>query len=490
MDKPTRIFDRDFEWKHLVRFVDRAGTRPQLGVITGRRRQGKTYLLDALAAQSGGLYFGATQATAGESLALFAAAVSDHVGSPVPLRFANWDEAVTYLYTAPELRSVVVMIDEFPYLSNVSPSLPSIIQQEIDRAFTRGSGPSLLLCGSALSVMGRILAGNAPLRGRANLELVVRPFDHRLAARYWGITDPRLAVQAHAVVGGTPAYRGFVNDDLPRDPADFDAWVMRTVLDPGTPLFLEARYLLAEEVTALREASIYHSVLAAVAAGNNTRGGIASHVGRNASDLTHYLNVWEDTGLLVREEDVFRSGRSRYRIAEPLISFYEVVSRPQWGRLEAGHAETVWADAKARFAAQVLGPHFETLCRRWAQLVAADMFGALPGEVGAGVIADAANRTQIQVDVAVFAPAERSGPRRILSLGEAKWGKTMTLAHIDRLRRAAHLLEGRGYDTSTTRLTCYSGTGFDEDIRAAAARDARIHLIELADLYVPVDGSR
>ncbi|MGH9112141.1 MAG: AAA family ATPase, partial [Acidimicrobiales bacterium] len=261
-------------------------------------------------------------------------------------------------------------------------------------------------------------------------------------------------------------------------------------LDPGTPLFLEARYLLAEEVTALREASIYHSVLAAVAAGNNTRGGIASHVGRKASDLTHYLNVWEDTGLLVREEDVFRSGRSRYRIAEPLISFYEVVSRPQWGRLEAGHAETVWADAKARFAAQVLGPHFETLCRRWAQLVAADMFGALPGEVGAGVIADAANRTQIQVDVAVFAPAERSGPRRILSLGEAKWGKTMTLAHIDRLRRAAHLLEGRGYDTSTTRLTCYSGTGFDEDIRAAAARDARIHLIELADLYVPVDGSR
>jgi uncharacterized protein len=85
----------------------------------------------------------------------------------------------------------------------------------------------------------------------------------------------------------------------------------------------------------------------------------------------------------------------------------------------------------------------------------------------------------------VFSPAERGGPRRVLSLGEAKWGKTMTLADIDRLRRAAHLLERRGYDTSTTRLTCYSGTGFDEHLRVAAAEDERIHLVELAHLYTP-----
>jgi uncharacterized protein len=101
------------------------------------------------------------------------------------------------------------------------------------------------------------------------------------------------------------------------------------------------------------------------------------------------------------------------------------------------------------------------------------------------VVADPARRTQIQVDVAVFAPAERSAPRRVLSLGEAKWGKTMTLDHIDRLRRAAHLLDGRGYDTSATRFTCYSGAGFDEQLRAAASNDPRIHLVELADLYAP-----
>jgi hypothetical protein len=270
----------------------------------------------------------------------------------VPLRFADWNEAVTFLYASPELRAAVVVIDEFPYLSDVETALPSILQREIDRGASRQAGPSLLLCGSALSVMGRLLAGGPPLRGRANLELVVRPFDYRLAARYWRITDPRLAVHTHAVVGGTPAYRAYLSDDLPRNQADFDDWVLRTVLNPATPLFRDARYQLAEEVAGLRETSLYHSVLAAVAAGNNTRGGIATHVGRKATDLTHYLNVWEDTGLLVREEDMFRSGRSRYRIAEPLITFYEVVCRPQWGRLEAGRAEAVWADARPRFTAQ------------------------------------------------------------------------------------------------------------------------------------------
>lgn len=483
--KPDHIYQRDFEWGHLARFAARAGTRPQLGVVSGRRRQGKTYLVEALAAQSGGLYFGATQATAAESLDLFAAALSTHVGSPVPLRFASWDEAVTYLYTAPHLQSTVIVIDEFPYLSKAWPALPSVMQREHDRAVSTGVGPSILLCGSAISVMGRILAGDAPLRGRANLELVVRPFDYRVAAMYWGITDPRLAVQTHAVVGGTPAYRGFVNNDSPSDDTDFDDWILRTVLDPGVPLFLEARYQLAEETAELREASLYHSVLAAVAAGNSTRGGIASYIGRHATDLTHYLNVLEDTGLLAREEDVFRSGRSKYRIVEPLITFYEVVSRPQWGRLESGRAQAVWEDAKPRFSAQVLGPHFEDLCRQWAMLVEPHVFGRLPGEVGSGVVADPDRRSQIEIDVAVFAAAEPGRPRRVLSLGEAKWSKRISLRHVDRLRRAAQLLAKRGLDTATTMLTCYGGAGFDDDVRDTASRDDRIHLVTVSDLYTP-----
>lgn len=58
-----------------------------------------------------------------------------------------------------------------------------------------------------MSVMGGLLAGSAPLRGRASLELVMQPFGYRDAARFWGADHPRLAALLHAIVSGTPAYR-------------------------------------------------------------------------------------------------------------------------------------------------------------------------------------------------------------------------------------------------------------------------------------------
>lgn len=481
LSKPSRIFDRDVEWRHLASFAARAPGQPRLGVVSGRRRQGKTYLVEALARASGGCYFGATQATESESLTLFADTLARCVQAPVPPRFLGWDEAIRYLFATAGSLPGPVVIDEFPYLSKASPVLPSILQREIDRAVSESTAISLILCGSAMSVMGGLLAGNAPLRGRANLELVVRPFDYRLAAHYWNVTDFRLAVQLHAIVGGTPAYRRFVSDDYPASAADFDEWVLRTVLNPANPLFREARYLLAEEAE-VRDTALYHSVLAAVANGNGTRGGIASYIGRRAADIGHHLTVLEDCGLLRREPDVFRSGRSRYRVADPLINFYQVVMRPQWGLLESGRARPVWQAAAARFSAQVLGPHFEQTCREFALAAPAELFGALPGEVGSGIVADPTRRSQIEVDVVVFAPAAPGEQRRILSLGESKWGEPLGPRHLDRLRRARDLLAGRGFDTRDTVLACYGGAGFDPSLSALAGPD-RVLAIGLDDLF-------
>jgi uncharacterized protein len=101
-----------------------------------------------------------------------------------------------------------VVIDEFPFLVSASPSLPSIIQRELGPG---GSGQDsrvrLLVCGSAMSVMGGLLAGHAPLRGRAGLELIVHPFGYRDAARFWEVSDPKLAVLLHSMVGGTSPRR-------------------------------------------------------------------------------------------------------------------------------------------------------------------------------------------------------------------------------------------------------------------------------------------
>lgn len=483
--KPPEVFGRDREWSALADFAVDPRPEVSFGVVSGRRRQGKTYLLRSLARLTEGFFFEAAEATEADSLRMFGAAVARYAGLSVDLPFARWEDALAYLLGLTKDRPTPVVIDEFPFLIKASPQLPSLLKRELDER-----GPSqqmtsrarVLVCGSAMSVMGRLLAGNAPLRGRASLEMIVQPFGYREAASFWGATDPRLAVLVHSITGGTPAYRRqFVRDDAPDGPGDLDAWVIRAVLNPDRPLLREARYLLTEE-TDIRDPAIYHSVLAAVAAGHQRWGAIASYVGRKAVDIAHPLNVLEDAGLVAKEEDCFRSGRARYRIVEPLITFYEAIMRPRWADLEQGMGESVWQDSRSRFLSGVVGPHFEQVCRDFARRYGREAFGQPVGEVGHGTVADPASRSQVEVDVVVLGPAEPGARRRVVSLGEAKWGDVMGLRHVARLRRALALLEVKGYDTSETVLACYGGAGFDPELRAEADRQ-RLLLIDLGLLY-------
>jgi len=193
--------------------------------------------------------------------------------------------------------------------------------------------------------------------------------------------------------------------------------------------------------------------------------------------LGHPLTVLEDSQLITRETDPFRKGRSLYRITEPLIIFYEAIMRREWTRLERGDTAGAWHKSQATFLSQVVGPHFEAVCRDWALSSGAGMFGTTPGEVAAGVVADLLRRGQIQVYVAVFAPDEAGRPRRVLSLGEEKWDKVMGTGHLERLRRARDLLAVKGYDTEQTRLICYSGARFNSELADRAAGDPLIELV-------------
>ena len=484
IEKPGDMFDRVREWRALTAFVVSGQPHATLGVVSGRRRQGKTFLLEALCEATGGFYFAADQATASESLRLLSDAVSEFAGSRLPVRFDDWRPAVDALLEIAADRELPVVIDEFPYLAAASPALPSIIQAALAprREQRLRSRARILLCGSAMSFMGGLLAGSAPLRGRAGLELIVPTLDYRLAAEFWGITDPELAVRVHAVVGGTPAYRReFVQDDTPADLDDFDSWVLRTALNPSNSLFREARYLLSEE-PGLRDPALYHSVLSAVAHGNSTTGGIATYVGRKTGDLPHPLAVLEDCGLLRRERDAFRANRMLYRINEPLVTFYQAIARPDWAEWERGRStERLWLRRRHTFESQVLGPHFEELCRAWLiDYAPDDLFGGYVGKVGSGTVNDPANKTTHEVDLAVFGELP-DGREALLSIGEAKWNDVMGMGHLERLRRIRELLSAK-YDTTHTRLACYSGAGFMPALTEAAER-GEVTLIGLHDLY-------
>ncbi|MFE3738783.1 ATP-binding protein [Streptomyces sp. NPDC059134] len=478
------MFDRDWEWSELTAFAADAGPEATLGVVSGRRRQGKSFLLDGLARAGGGFYFCAYEATEAESLRRFGEELATYTGSVAPLRFDRWEAAVDALLALGRERPLPVVIDEFPYLARHSPSLPSVLQVAYGprRPERLESRTRLLLCGSSLAFMGGLLSGTSPLRGRASLELVVHPLDFRKAAEFWGIGDPRLAVLVHAVVGGTPAYRReFVRDDTPSGIEDFDAWICRTVLSPRSPLYREARYLLADE-SDLRDRAVYHSVLSAIAQGHCTSGRIASFLARPTGDITHPLTVLQDCGLVQRRTDAFRKNRSTYQVAEPLINFDHAIVRPKIAMLDRGMAEVAWRSSRPGFFPAVVGPHFEQLCRDWvAHFAAPETFGGLPIDVSYGTVADPANRVSYEVDVVVHgAVGQDNGV--LLGLGECKWGQTMGVGHLERLRGIRDLLAGRGTEVSQARLVCFGAAGFTPELRAAGERGEAV-LVDLDRLY-------
>ena len=198
------MFDRDREWSALVGFARSGQNGPTLGIVSGRRRQGKTFLLEALCRESGGYYFSAEDAAQAESLRYLGITLGRFHGSPGPIHLPDWRAAVDALLHLGRDREIPVVLDEFPYLVKASPSLPSVIQGALTplREERQESRMRLLLCGSAMSFMGTLLAGNTPLRGRAWLEMVVPTLGYRLAAEFWGIADPLLGHQGQLHRGG------------------------------------------------------------------------------------------------------------------------------------------------------------------------------------------------------------------------------------------------------------------------------------------------
>jgi hypothetical protein len=292
----------------------------------------------------------------------------------------------------------------------------------------------------------------------------------------------------HAVVGGTPAYRReFARDDAPAGAGDYDGWVRRTVLNPASPLFREARYLLAAE-SELRDMGLYHSVLAAIADGNATRGGIATYTGRKSGDLAHPLNILMGCGLVRRQPDAFRDNRATYEIAEPLITFYHAVMRPIWSDLaHTRSAQRLWERSQPRFTANVLGPHFEQLCRYWTRFFAPeDCTGGFPARVEPGTVNDPASKKTHQVDVAAFG-LDDVNREALLAIGEAKWHEVMGMGHLERLRHVRSLLTAQGrHGAATARLLCFSGAGFTAELADEAARSGDLRLLTPADLYAGI----
>ncbi len=453
MTKPTDISGRDVEWQALRDFALANNPGGGVGLIYGRRRTGKSFLLRRLVKSLGGLYFQATESERPDALREFGSAVAEteaaRNGRPAePISYSDWSDALGR-------RSGLVVIDELPYLLRHSPELPSLLQRLADEASNGARDPvRFIICGSSLSVMTSMLRGQEPLRGRATLDLLLRPMDHRAAADLWGVADLELALRMHAIFGGAPGYRALTTG-IPDSVDDLGSWLSGNVLNPTHALYREDDYLLQEE-RSITDRALYGSILRAIASGVVTQTEMAGRLGRSRESLTHPLTTLIRAGFVVRDEDVLVGGRPRLRLADPIIRFLRLVVDPARPLLDERRWSAVWQRAGHRLDANIYGPHLEGIARRWATLGYEPSGGGYITKVGQAKLADAENRRSIQLDV--LALGEPIGGRHTIRLiGEVKWSLDgFGPRALDRLTHARDLLAAANHDVSGCELALIS----------------------------------
>lgn len=469
----------------LERFIESEVPKHMLGIVYGRRRIGKSTLLEELARERNGFYWEATRAEPALQLRRLGEALGTRLGTG-PLLLESWDDALHRLLTIERERPYPIVLDEFGYLLEADPTLDSVVSRVLGPASQRQeAGRSrLILCGSAIALMRSLTAGEAPLRGRAGIELVMHPFDFRSALRHLSPNgDLLLATRLHAVIDGVIGYAtDMVAFDLPADLGDFPRWVAERVLSPAATLHHEATTLLAEDPT-LTTASptLHHSILGAIANGAVTAGKISSLLKRPVSNLDPALKRLIAAGFVIRHEDPVRAQRPTYELGDPFLQFHYAILEPHASAFRDRDALTLWHQRFAQvFDARVRGPVFEQQARTWVSRFAdAETLGGEPDYSGPSSATFDGREYQLDVVVARGADGAAPSEREIIALGEAKSGETIELRHVRKLEAARASFGPRA---AGARLLFF-GSNFSDDFRSAAATRHDVVQVDLERLY-------
>jgi AAA+ ATPase superfamily predicted ATPase len=330
-----------------LRDLDAASKSGGLVVLFGRRRVGKTRLLNRWLEKRGGFY---SQAIEAASPIQIEQTMKD-IGPSMPseIQPKSWLEFFELLNFGSGRR--VLCLDEFPYLTASDPSLPSVVQRWLDHRLPEGF--TLVLSGSSTGAMNDLfLNRSAPLYQRARKLLHLEPMDYRAFCKACGQIPGEIeSFTRFALVGGIPKYWEF----LERGATTLD---LAEELYFGRSAFLEdepARIFRDERIAGLTPLS----VLEAVGRGAGRISEIAARLGTAQTNLGRTIQQLSDASLLDREipfgESPRTTKKTHYRIGDPALRFWFRVYSPHrtsWHRMEVAekkrlmhdHAATVFED--------------------------------------------------------------------------------------------------------------------------------------------------
>ena len=484
--KPEPFFNRVTELAALHRAWNRPGAGGQMAMLYGRRRLGKTYLLQRFFADAppkAHCYFLADQTTAvsqRRELAVQILEALPDAGVAVPEEIAvSWNTLFRYVSqacrqrTPPDGTRFGLILDEFPYLVEQSPELPSLLQAWWDREGLH-SPLFVILCGSQLSAMAALGEASQPLYGRFNAGIIkLAPLRYDEVAHFYA-RQPHYrlpeTLAMYGILGGTPRYHALINPALPMAQE-----VVDVLLRPQSPLENEVRFLIGSQQ--IREPAPYNAILGAIAGGTLQYGAILNATGVEPGSFARYLRVLTELGWIRRELPFGETGdrRALYRVADPFLAFWYRFVVPLASELQFSDPARVYDERIAPQLPGYMGWHvFEEICHQWLQahaytrlgltLRGAGRYWSRDGQIEIDVISPLANDTYL------YGECKWSGAHPVgLSVYMALTGKVARLPRAEMQRDPTFVL--------------FSTSGFAPELHAIAANPAhRLHLVGPADL--------
>lgn len=454
----------------------------EMVVLYGRRRVGKTALIDEFVRGKPVVYISALQQSSKLNLELFSHEVYRCFGIPEGTPgFPDWRSALDYLVDrakeakSGERKPFVFVFDEFPYAAEADRALPSLLQVAIDHGF-KNTPVMIILSGSNQGFMeSEVLGSKSPLFGRRTAQIRLQPLDYYDAAGFLGDAGSEERVDYYATFGGTPYYLERIDPKK-----SYRENVVDLIYSKLGMLGEEPMMLLREET---RDPAIYYSVLQAIAAGSNTPKLIAEHAGLETSAISNYLKTLMDLGLVERMvpfgENVLTSRKSRYAIGDPFFAYWFRFVARKLAVIESGGGPGL---AKSSAFGEVfetyVGGRFENICRQW--LVRQNVAGDLPfpaTRFGKWWGNDPQAREQTDIDVVVANDEEQ----RIL-LGECKWRNSFNeVEAIDKLQACAGLV--KGFPIGKTEFLLFSKNRVGKETLERYRGDRRMRFVATDDLY-------
>lgn len=353
--------------KELKILNDRyAKNKSEMIIIYGRRRVGKTELIRQFINDKPHLYYMADMRTNEEQLEIVSNLLAEHFNDKIlhEQSLKSWDLVVTYIETKLDVnKKLIFVIDEFPYLVNASPSLPSVLQKHWDTTLKK-KNIFIILCGSSMSFMEKeVLSYKSPLYGRRTGQIEVEPFNYFQASEMLvGIKEDK-KLEFYGVFGGIPAYLELIDKSK-------SLWqnIEEQIFQSDKLLYNEVNFLLMQE---LRTPKNYFAILRAIALGRTKINDIVQFTGLERGVVGKYLDNLIELKIVERKipitENPLKSRKGIYTISDNYFRFWFRYIYPRLTYIEEGRRKFVMDIIKNDFTS-FLSVVYEDVCRDFLRL--------------------------------------------------------------------------------------------------------------------------